>query len=148
MKLTVKPEEVIVKPPIYKVEFHEGDEYPDYVGGGTWETMNDLRPDINDWLNENAPGWKAEFDRGDWGEGVAFVSINFTAEDHAKAFVKQFETLPCPNSKTRGDCPHMGKAIAIAKERKDGKAACPNCARPIQILNKYNQEEFIKNNEQ
>lgn len=148
MKLTVEPEKIIVKPAVYRVEFDEGRDYPNYVGGGTWETMNDFRPDISAWLEQYAPGWTASFDRGDWGEGVAYVSINFTAEDHARKFVKKFETLPCPNAKDRGHCPHMHKAVEIAKERKDGRAECPNCLHPIQILNKYNLEDFVKNNEQ
>jgi hypothetical protein len=147
MKLTIKPEEVIVKPAVYKVKFNEGRDYPNFVGGDSgYETMNDFRSDIKDWLDTNAPGWTANFDRGDWGEGPATVTIHFKAEDHARAFVEKYETIPCPNSKSRGDCPNMGMAVREARARKDGKSHCPKCFHPIQILNEYNREDFLKNN--
>lgn len=146
MKIIIKPEKVVVTPAVYRVKFYESRDYPDYVGGsGGYETMDQFRSDIKDWLDNNAPGWIANFDRGDWGEGPANITIDFTAEDHAHAFVEKFETIPCPNSKDRGDCPHMGKAVAVAKERKDGKAQCPKCFHPIQIMNKYNIDDFRKN---
>lgn len=145
MKLIINPEKVVVTPAVYRVKFHESRDYPNYIGGdGGYETMNDFRPDIAAWLDTNAPGWSAAFDRGDWGEVLADIAIDFAAEYHARAFVEQFETIPCPNSIDRGYCPHIGKAIAVAKEREDGKAQCPNCSHPIQIMNKYNMNEFRK----
>jgi hypothetical protein len=140
MKLKVKPEKII--PASYTVMFDESDEYPGYIT--QLEPYRDqLRQDIVEWLDTNSPGWKVSFDRGDWGEGPASVSVYFLSEEHARKFVEHFETIPCPNSRSRGDCPHMGKAVTEAKQRQDGKSRCPNCSRPITIMNKYNRDEFM-----
>lgn len=49
-----------------------------------------LSLEVEAWLNDQAPGWKVEFDRGDWGNGDAIVTISLPKKEQAEAFVKRF----------------------------------------------------------
>jgi hypothetical protein len=134
MKLTIKPEKVIVKPAQYRVEFFESREYSDYVGGnGGYETMNDFRPDIAAWLDANTPEWTADFDRGDWGEGPAVVKIDFKEESHAKMFHEQWNSIPCPNVSSRLHCSHLNNAIRSANSSDERQSKCETCGHEIKI---------------
>lgn len=136
MKLTIKPEKVVVKPAVYSVSFYESRDYDGYVGGDNgYETMNDFRPDISTWLDENAPGWSAEFDRGDWGEGPAVVKINFASEDQATAFFEKFNAIPCSNALSRMHCESMNKAVLDARSHKNEKSKCQKCGYEIVLFN-------------
>jgi hypothetical protein len=134
MKLTIKPEKVIVKPAQYSVYFYESREYGDYVGGNSgYETMNDFRPDIAAWLEENAIGWKANFDRGGWGDGPAVVKIDFVEESHAKMFHEKFNAIPCPNVSSRLHCPHLNNALRSANSSDERQSKCETCGYEIKI---------------
>ena len=134
MKLTIKPEKVIVKPAQYRVEFYESREYGDYVGGnGGYETMNDFRPDIAAWLEENAIGWSASFDRGDWGEGPAVVKIYFKEESHAKMFHEKFNVIPCPNVSSRQLCRNFRVGMSSAMKTEDRTSMCKVCGYEIKV---------------
>lgn len=142
MEVRVKPQKII--PASYTVRFDEGGDYAGYiVNPQPYEDR--LRPDIEEWLDANAPGWSVSFDRGDWGEGPAWVKVKFETEAQARAFAAKFTNIPCPNSRSRGHCPHMGAALRlIDRETGDGKGKCLHCDREIQILTKTNRDEFHK----
>ena len=142
MKVNVKPQQII--PASYSVRFDEDRDYSGYVvQPQPYEDR--LRPDIELWLDENAPGWSVNFDRGDWGEGPATVEIRFETEVQTRAFAAEFINIPCPNSVSRGDCPHMGAALkGIDRENGDGKGKCQRCGYEIRILTKTNKDEFYK----
>ena len=142
MKVKVKPQQII--PAKYSIYFYEDRDYKGYiVQPQPYEDR--LRPDIEEWLNTNAPGWSVNFDRGDWGEGPAKVEIRFETEAQARAFAEAFTNIPCPNSVSRGNCPHMGAALkGIDRENGDGKGKCQRCGHEIRILTKTNQDEFYK----
>lgn len=142
MEIKIKPQEII--PASYSVCFFESEEYSGYiVQPQPYEDA--LRPDIKVWLDANAPGWSVNFDRGDWGEGPALVKINFETESQSRAFAAKFTNIPCPNSLSRGHCPHMGAALnLIDREKGNGKGKCLECGKEFQILTKDNKEEFLK----
>ena len=93
MKLNIKHKEVIVKPAEYTVRFDEGGNYSDYINNTTRDNL--LSDELNAWLAANDPACRIEFDRGDWGEGPAWVTIHFTEEEHAVAFKEKFKRIPC-----------------------------------------------------
>lgn len=102
MKLDIKHKEVVVTPAKYTVSFHESSTYGDYINNNT--TRDDLLSDeLNTWLAANDPGCLINFDRGDWGEGIAWVTINFTTESHAVAFKEKFNRILC-NATDRSCC--------------------------------------------
>jgi hypothetical protein len=144
MKVHIKPQRII--PAEYRVYFYEDRDYTGYiVQPQPYEDR--LRPDIEEWLNTNAPGWSVNFDRGDWGEGPATVEICFSTEAQAQSFEAEFKNIPCPNSVSRGDCPHMGAALSlIDRKAGDGKGKCLHCGHRFQILTKDNREDFLKSN--
>jgi len=144
MEIKIKPQKII--PASYSVRFDEGGDYTGYiVQPQPYEDR--LRPDIEEWLNDNALGWNVTFDRGDWGDGPAFVKINFETEAQARSFAAEFTNIPCPNSRSRGHCPHMGSALSlIDRETGDGKGKCLHCDHRFQILTKDNREDFLKHN--
>jgi hypothetical protein len=116
MEIKIKPQKII--PANYSVRFDEGGEYDGYiVQPQPYEDR--LRPDIEEWLNANALGWSVNFDRGDWGDGPAFVKIDFETEAQARAFAAEFTNIPCPNARSRGHCPHMGAALSLIDQEKD-----------------------------
>jgi hypothetical protein len=140
MKVHIKPQRII--PAEYSVHFHEDRDYKGYiVQPQPYEDR--LRPDIEAWLNTNAPGWDINFDRGDWGEGPAKVEICFETEAQARAFAAEFINIPCPNSVSRGDCPHIHAALKSI-DRKSGRGLCEHCGHEIRILTATNQNEFYK----
>ena len=143
MKVNIKPQKII--PASYSVRFDEDRDYAGYiVQPQPYEDR--LRPDIELWLDENAVGWSVRFDRGDWGEGPATVEIRFETEAQARAFAAEFKNIPCPNARSRGDCPHMGAAMkSIDRETGDGRGKCQRCGHEFRILTKTNQDEFYKN---
>lgn len=127
MKVHIKPQRII--PAEYSIHFYEDRDYKGYiVQSQPYEDR--LRPDIEAWLNSNAPGWSVSFDRGDWGEGPAQVEIRFSTEAQAKAFEAQFKNIPCPDALSRGNCLYMRAALRSA----DGNGLCEHCGYSFRIL--------------
>lgn len=49
-----------------------------------------LAPAVLEWLSDQHVNPEVEFDRGDWGEGTARVTLTFSYLGHAQAFVQAF----------------------------------------------------------
>jgi hypothetical protein len=65
-----------------------------------------LRADIVAWLDAHAPGWKVAFDRGDWGEGTATVTITLPSHAAGLAFQETWNTEGCKQTGPY-NCPNM-----------------------------------------
>lgn len=145
MEMRIKPQKII--PASYSVIFNEDRDYSGYViQPQPYEDA--LSADISAWLDGNAPGYTVSFDRGDWGDGPAVVKISFETQAHAHAFRQEFIRIPCPNARSRGDCIHIGSALALIDRKVgDGRGTCLHCGYEFQILTRSNREDFLKSNE-
>jgi len=142
MQLSIKPQ--IIIPAAYSVCFDEDRDYGGYIiQPQPYEDT--LSADVSAWLSANAPGYAVNFDRGDWGEGPAVVKINFETQAQAHAFHKEFNRIPCLNARSRGDCSHIGTAIALINRTcSDGMGTCSHCGYAFKILTKNNADDFLK----
>lgn len=102
MKLNLVPQQII--PARYEVVFKEDKQTEGFVDNSTREDK--LRPDIQDWLDTHAPGHTLFFDRGDWGEGIAIVTITFLTQESAEKFHAAWNGDKCTEVSYTA-CPHM-----------------------------------------
>lgn len=123
MLTKVKPEEII--PAEYTIHFQEADRrYRDYlVYPEPYDTK--LRSDIENWLNDNAEGWKVVFDRGDFGDGSAYVRIYFPGYASMDAFAAIY---------AKGNCYEPAYCKNLV-EFEEGNFECSKCGEKI-LLNK------------
>lgn len=141
MQIKVEPERII--PARYTVSFYESKEYNDYlVEPEPYDTH--LRPDLVNWLDENTPNWKVSFDRGDWGEGPAYVTIDFETKEQAVKFKQRFNLLDCPNAVSKTHCPYMTDAVQYIDRDSDGKGKCFTCGYEFTILTRTNRDTFYE----
>ena len=104
MKINIKHKKIVVEPAEYTVKFHESTTYGDYINNDTRDVQ--LSDELNTWLAEHDPACGIAFDRGDWGEGLAWVTISFTKERHAVAFKEKFNRIPC-DATDRSSCSNL-----------------------------------------
>lgn len=77
-----------------KLKWNESD-YPDltfeetiFEGGNPVCGDAKLRPEVATWLNENCRyGWKVDFDRGDFGDGLIITELRLPSLDVARRFM-------------------------------------------------------------
>jgi hypothetical protein len=123
MKLNLVPEKVI--PARHEIIFWEDQQHEDLLAyPQPYETV--FCDDVKTWLDENDPDWSVTFDRGDFGEGPAEVTLSFTAEEVAKRFHEKWNQGRCQSiSYTR--CPNM-QAVG----EKD--YSCKICGKTMRVI--------------
>lgn len=124
VKINIEPEEIIVVPAKYEVKFHEDRDHGEFMVEPE-PYQDELRDDLKAWLDAHAPGWTVEFDRGDWGEGPASVTISFPSEAAARAFHAAWNGDRCVDV-GYGNCAHMRKID-------DRTYRCSHCGKELKV---------------
>jgi len=50
--------------------------------------------EVETWLNDKAPGWSVEWDRGDWGEGWYIAHLRLPSSAHVQDFLAKWGKDP------------------------------------------------------
>lgn len=123
MKLSIIPEQII--PARYEIVFWEDRQTRDFlIEPRPYETA--LRADIQAWIDTHDPTMEMVVDRGDFGEGIAQVTLSFSTQAAAEAFHKTWNTGLCKES-SMNSCSNMKKI--------DSKTfSCTVCGEEMKVL--------------